>query len=92
MEGRPFCYLGETCWLLFQGLNHEELDEDPKDRAAKGYTAIQAYVLRGAGQETPGRQFVAHGRDCAVRERVRPKCRVPSARDPCVVRGPHARC
>jgi hypothetical protein len=26
-DGKPFFYLGDTCWLLFQRLDHEELDE-----------------------------------------------------------------
>jgi len=52
-ESKPFFYLGDTCWLLFQRLNHEELDEYLKDRAAKGFTVIQAYVLRGLGKKHP---------------------------------------
>ena len=52
-EGKPFFYLGDTCWLLFQRLNREELDEYLKDRAAKGFTVIQAYVLRGLGKQHP---------------------------------------
>src|SRR6266704_3242101 len=52
-NGKPFFYLGDTCWLLFQRLNHEELDEYLKDRAAKGFTVIQAYVLRGLGKQHP---------------------------------------
>src|SRR5437870_8468885 len=51
--GKPFFYLGDTCWLLFQRLNHEELDEYLKDRAAKGFTVIQAYVLRGLDRKHP---------------------------------------
>ena len=51
--GKPFFYLGDTCWLLFQRPNREELDESLKDRAAKGFTVIQAYVLRGLGQKHP---------------------------------------
>lgn len=50
---KPFFYLGDTCWLLFQRLNHEELDEYLKDRAAKGFTVIQAYVLRGLEKKHP---------------------------------------
>src|SRR6266581_124330 len=46
-NGKPFFYLGDTCWLLFQRPNRAELDEYLKDRAAKGFTVIQAYVLRG---------------------------------------------
>jgi hypothetical protein len=52
-NGKPFFYLGDTCWLLFQRLNHEELDEYLKDRAAKGFTVIQAYVLRGLERKHP---------------------------------------
>ena len=26
-NGKPFFYLGDTCWLLFQRPNREELDE-----------------------------------------------------------------
>ncbi len=51
--GKPFFYLGDTCWLLFQRPNREELDEYLKDRAAKGFTVIQAYVLRGLGKTHP---------------------------------------
>jgi len=51
--GKPFFYLGDTCWLLFQRPNREELDEYLKDRAAKGFTVIQAYVIRGLGQKHP---------------------------------------
>jgi hypothetical protein len=50
---KPFFYLGDTCWLLFQRPNREELDEYLKDRAAKGFTVIQAYVLRGLGKKHP---------------------------------------
>ena len=52
-EGKPFFYLGDTCWLLFQRPNREEVDEFLKDRAAKGFTVIQAYVLRGLGKKHP---------------------------------------
>ncbi len=52
-EGKPFFYLGDTCWLVFQRPNQAEVDEYLKDRAAKGFTVIQAYVLRGLGQKHP---------------------------------------
>jgi hypothetical protein len=52
-DGKPFFYLGDTCWLAFQRLNHEELDEYLKDRADKGFTVIQAYVLRGLDTKHP---------------------------------------
>jgi hypothetical protein len=52
-DGKPFFYLGDTCWLLFQRLNREEVDDYLKDRAGKGFTVIQAYVLRGLGKKHP---------------------------------------
>ena len=52
-RGEPFFYLGDTCWLLFQRPNHEELDEYLKDRVAKGFTVMQAYVVRGLGKQHP---------------------------------------
>lgn len=45
--GEPFFYLGDTAWRLFKELNREEVDEYLENRAAKGFTVIQAYVLRG---------------------------------------------
>ena len=52
-NGKPFFYLGDTCWLLFQRLDHTEVDEYLKDRAAKGFTVIQAYVIRGLDRRHP---------------------------------------
>ncbi len=46
-EGRPFYYLADTAWTLFKRLNHEEVDVYFENRAARGFTAIQAYCLRG---------------------------------------------
>src|SRR5262245_33255487 len=40
-DGKPFFYLGDTAWLLFQRFNHEEVEEYLKDRAEKGFTVIQ---------------------------------------------------
>ena len=45
-DGRPFFYLADTAWLLFNKLTIEEADELFADRAAKGFTAIQACVFR----------------------------------------------
>src|SRR3954469_10698517 len=52
-NGKPFFYLADTCWLLFQRLDHDEVDEYLKDRVAKGFTVIQAYVIRGLGKRHP---------------------------------------
>ncbi len=44
-DGRPFFYLGDTAWELFHRLNREEADRYLENRAAKGFTVIQAVVL-----------------------------------------------
>ncbi len=52
-HGKPFFYLGDTAWLMFQRLNHQEVEEYLNDRAGKGFTVIQAYVLRGLDAQNP---------------------------------------
>ncbi len=44
-DGSPFFYLGDTAWELFHRLDREEADRYLRDRAAKGFTVIQAVVL-----------------------------------------------
>jgi hypothetical protein len=44
-DGRPFFYLADTAWELFHRLNREEADRYLADRAAKGFTVIQAVAL-----------------------------------------------
>jgi hypothetical protein len=44
-NGRPFFYLGDTGWELFHRLNREEAELYLKDRAAKGFTVIQAVAI-----------------------------------------------
>ena len=44
-EGKPFFWLGDTAWELFHRLNREEADLYLRDRAAKGFTVIQAVAL-----------------------------------------------
>jgi hypothetical protein len=46
-NGRPFFYLADTAWTLFMRLNRDEVEEYLANRKAKGFTVIQAYVLRG---------------------------------------------
>jgi hypothetical protein len=43
--GRPFFYLGDTAWELFHRLNRQEVDRYLKNRAARGFTVIQAVAL-----------------------------------------------
>ncbi len=40
-DGTPFFFLGDTGWTLLQRLDREEADHYLRDRAAKGFTAIQ---------------------------------------------------
>ncbi|HMO56741.1 MAG TPA: glycoside hydrolase family 140 protein [Roseiflexaceae bacterium] len=44
-EGTPFLYLGDTAWELFHRLTREEAEIYLRDRAAKGFSVIQAVVL-----------------------------------------------
>jgi hypothetical protein len=44
-DGTPFFYLGDTAWELFHRLNREEADKYLANRAAKGFTVIQAVAL-----------------------------------------------
>jgi hypothetical protein len=44
-DGTPFFYLGDTAWTLFSRLSHDEAARYLANRAAKGFTVIQAVVL-----------------------------------------------
>ncbi|MFH1500200.1 MAG: glycoside hydrolase family 140 protein [Verrucomicrobiota bacterium] len=44
-DGRPFFWLGDTAWELFHRLDREEAGHYLRDRAAKGFTVIQAVAL-----------------------------------------------
>lgn len=44
-SGRHFFYLGDTAWGLFHDLSREEAVDYLRDRAAKGFTVIQAVAL-----------------------------------------------
>ncbi|MFN2131931.1 MAG: glycoside hydrolase family 140 protein [Anaerolineae bacterium] len=48
-DGTPFFYLADTAWELFHRLNAEEADRYLRNRAAKGFTAVQAVVLSERG-------------------------------------------
>ena len=52
-DGKPFFYLGDTAWLIFQRLDNKELEDYLKDRADKGFTVLQAYVIRGLEKKHP---------------------------------------
>jgi Protein of unknown function (DUF4038)/Chondroitinase B/Putative collagen-binding domain of a collagenase/Right handed beta helix region len=44
-DGTPFYYLADTAWELFHRQNREDADTYLEDRAAKGFTVIQAVAL-----------------------------------------------
>lgn len=44
-DGAPFFYLGDTAWELFHRLTLAEADRYLSNRAAKGFTVIQAVAL-----------------------------------------------
>lgn len=44
-DGKPFFYLGDTAWTLFSRLNRADSARYLANRAAKGFTVIQAVVL-----------------------------------------------
>jgi hypothetical protein len=44
-QGKPFFYLGDTCWELFHRLNRDEAIVYLEDRARKRFTVIQAVAL-----------------------------------------------
>jgi hypothetical protein len=46
-SGRPFFWLGDTAWGLFNRLDREEASRYLEDRAAKGFTVVQAVILNG---------------------------------------------
>ena len=48
-DGTPFFYLGDTAWELFHRLNREEAQHYLSNRAAKGFTVIQAVALAELG-------------------------------------------
>ena len=52
-NGKPWFYLGDTAWLIFQRLSRAETEEYLQDRASKGFTVIQSYVIRGLGLQHP---------------------------------------
>jgi hypothetical protein len=44
-DGVPFLYLGDTAWELFHRLNRADAEVYLRDRAAKGFSVIQAVAI-----------------------------------------------
>jgi hypothetical protein len=76
-DGTPFFYLGDTAWELFHRLDREQATRYLENRAAKGYTVIQAVALaeldglnegnpyghKPLQENDPARPLVREGRD-----------------------------
>lgn len=45
-NGKPFFWLGDTCWLLAQKLNRDEVKTYFADRKAKGFNVVQTVVVQ----------------------------------------------
>ncbi len=58
-DQKPFFWLGDTAWELFHRLTREEADLYLKNRAAKGFTVIQAVVLAELDGLTQPNQYGA---------------------------------
>lgn len=56
-DGSPFFYLGDTAWELFHRLNREEAELYLTNRAAKGFTVIQAVVIGELSGLTKGNAY-----------------------------------
>lgn len=52
-DASPFLWIGGTAWHMVDRLGREEVDRYLDDRAAKGFTVIQAAVFMG-GEDDPG--------------------------------------
>jgi hypothetical protein len=44
-DGKPFFWLGDTGWLLFNKTTREQADQYLEDRRQKGFNVVQAMVL-----------------------------------------------
>lgn len=53
-DGKPFFWLGDTAWLLFQRLNREETLRYLDNRKSKGFNVVQVMVLHAANDTTAG--------------------------------------
>ncbi|MGB8226048.1 MAG: DUF4038 domain-containing protein [Sedimentisphaerales bacterium] len=45
-NGKPFFWLGDTCWLLVQKLNRDEIKTYFADRKAKGFNVVQTVIVQ----------------------------------------------
>jgi len=80
-DGTPFLWIGDTGWALFQQLTREEVDRYLDDRAARGFTVIQAVAAwypHGGGIKTgPFNPLNAYGHRPFAGEADAPNTGVP---------------
>lgn len=50
-DGKPFFWLADTGWLMFQKLNREETERYLENRRSKGFNVIQAMVLHSGNDK-----------------------------------------
>ena len=50
-DGKPFFWLGDTAWLLFEKLDRADTERYLEDRRRKGFTVIQTVLLHGADEK-----------------------------------------
>jgi hypothetical protein len=65
-DGRPFFYLGDTAWELFGRLDLDAAGHYLSDRAAKGFSVIQAVVV----MDDDGRDLASPAGDPPFRDRA----------------------
>ena len=52
-DGRPFFWLADTAWLLFEKLDRADAEKYLEDRRQKGFNVVQAVLLHGADELGP---------------------------------------
>jgi hypothetical protein len=61
-DGRPFFWLADTAWLMFDKLNDADTEKYLEDRRGKGFNVVQVMLLRGGDDMDPdGNQALLQG-------------------------------
>ncbi len=53
-DGRPFFWLADAAWLMFNKLTPDEIKSYLNDRHEKGFNVVQVMVIRGGDKDTSG--------------------------------------
>jgi len=62
-DGKPFFWLGDTGWLLFNKLSKEEINQYLEDRQKKGFNVIQVMLLHTLKAKNAYGGFALEGGD-----------------------------